>query len=169
MITDDELYERLVNAVFRFLSVRPRSRKEIADYLRKKTSKNESDTSAVIEKVINRMTELGYIDDFKFAQWWVEQRQAFKPKGDQFIKRELMVKGVDRDLIDQALTQSDTSSQKELALTAVRKKLPLWSKLPLIMQKQKLYSFLGRQGFDSDTIRSTIDEVTGKDYNSQEE
>jgi regulatory protein len=163
---DDDLYQQLLNAVFRLLSIRPRSIKEIRDYLIKKTEHTHEDT---VDRVIIRLTELGYADDLKFAQWLISQRQGHKPKGNRFVENELKTKGVAPEIITQVIEDETEISQKDLARTAVAKKLTLWSKLPVLERKNKIYGFLGRQGFDSDTIRTVIDEATQKDYNNGEE
>ena len=102
-----EEYQRLIDSAFRYLSFRPRSEKEIADYLQKKNPD-------IVDAVITRLRELGYVDDVKFAQWWIRVRQGRKPKGMQLIIYELLSKGVTRDVIEQVLS-SEMENQEELA------------------------------------------------------
>jgi regulatory protein len=163
---DDDLYQKLINAVFRLLSIRPRSIREIRNYLDKKTEHSDSDT---VNQVMVRLTELGYADDYKFAQWLVSQRQGHKPKGDRFIQNELKLKGVSPDIISHVFEDPVDLSQKDLALKAVSKKLSLWAKLPIFERRQKLFTYLMRQGFSGDTAKTVIDEVIGKSYNNTEE
>jgi regulatory protein len=163
---DDEIYQQLMNASLRLLSIRPRSNKEIADYLYRKTQHEHDD---VVDRVIMRLTELGYADDLKFAGWFTSQRQSRKPKGDRFIENELKQKGVSPDIIDTVLKSSDAGSQKDLAIKSVSRKIHLWGKLPLFEFKNKIYTFLARQGFDQDTIRAVIDETIQKSYNNGDE
>jgi regulatory protein len=160
---EESSYEKLINAVLRFISVRPRSRKEINDYLVKKNSPKD-----VLDRVMVRLTELGYADDLKFSQWLFESRQSHKPKGNYFIEHELKSKGVAKDIINAVVQNSGQLSQTDLAKTAISRKLSIWSKLPTALQKRKIYGYLGRQGFDSDTIQTVIDEVMQKSYNSGE-
>ncbi len=65
----EQTYEKAKNQVFRFLSYRERSEKEVKDYLQRKGY-----TIDVIEKVIKRMKELNYLDDRRFAKLWVKNR-----------------------------------------------------------------------------------------------
>ncbi|MEK7543458.1 MAG: regulatory protein RecX [Patescibacteria group bacterium] len=157
--TDQELYAKLLDASIRFFSFRPRSEKEFRDFLLKKLHKHKAPDEGVIDRVIARLQDLGYADDGKFVAWWVEQRQAHKPKGARMVSQELLSKGISRTLIDQQVNQGSFSSQYELARQSVAKKVLLWSKLPKLEQKKKLYGFLGRRGFDGDTIHRIIDEV----------
>jgi regulatory protein len=163
---DNELYEKLLNSSFRFLSIRPRSRKELQDYLAKKT---KSESLATIDKVIERLTQLGYVDDLKFSEWLVDQRQSHKPKGKRFIEHELQTKGIAKDIILLVTQPNAEKPQKDLALTAVSKKLHLWDKLTDMEKKQKIFAYLARQGFEMETIRTVIDEITQKSYNNFEE
>lgn len=160
---DDTLYQKLLNAGFRFVSYRPRSEKETRDFLERKLKKQKVYFDPkVFEKVIARLYELNYLDDAKFAAWWVENRSAHRPKGKKALEIELRGKGIQADLIEEVLSENQESgSEKELALKAIRKKLELWQKLPLLERKKKLYGFLARRGFKSDTIDRVIDEISG--------
>jgi regulatory protein len=155
---DNPYYERLVNAAIRFVSFRPRSQKEFTDFLDKKLTRWDVSGVGLIAKVIGRMEELGYVDDVKFAAWWVDQRTAFRPKGNRVIEIELIRKGVPRAIIASVLSSRGSQSLLAAAKQAVAKKLHLWVKLPDMARKKKLYDYLGRRGFDSETIGKLIDE-----------
>lgn len=151
-IMDNPYYERLVNAAIRFVSFRPRSEKELRDFLTKKLTKWKVAGDVLLDKVVARMGELGYVDDEKFAEWWVDQRTAFKPKGNRLIKMELKAKGVPEAVIASVLAPRGSESLLAAARKAVARKLPVWAKLPVLERKKKIYDYLGRRGFDSDTI-----------------
>lgn len=147
----DDLYQQLLEFSLRFVSFRPRSEKEIRDFLKKKVNKSGTRNVAVLEDVVTRLRVLGYVDDAKFASWWVEQRGLHKPKGARLIADELKAKGISLEV--------NTHDDVALAKQAIAKKLFRWQKLPKLEQKKKLYGFLGRRGFDGDTIHRVIDEV----------
>ncbi len=154
---DNPYYERLVNAAIRFVSFRPRSEKELRDFLTKKLTKWKVSGAGLLQKVVTRMGELGYVDNGKFADWWVSQRTEFKPKGNKLIKMELKAKGVPEAVIASALASRGSQSQLTAAKQAVGRKMPLWAKLPALDRKKKLYDYLGRRGFDFETIARLID------------
>jgi len=164
---DNPYYERLVNAALRFVSYRPRSEKEFTDFLSKKLNTWKVSGDVLIKKVIERMRELGYVDDRVFAAWWRDQRTDFKPKGKRFIALELARKGISREIIEDVLSEEkgEERSFDELAgaRKVIEKKLVIWSQKPLIEQKKKMYTFLAQRGFSSDTIRKIIDETIKKD------
>jgi regulatory protein len=164
---DNPYYERLVNASLRFVSYRPRSEKEFTDFLTKKLNKWKVSGGVLIKKVIERMRELGYVDDRAFAAWWRGQRVDFKPKGRRFIALELARKGISREIIEETLSvrEGGEGAFDELAgaKKAIEKKIALWAQKPIIEQKKKMYTFLAQRGFSSDTIGKIIDEVVKKD------
>mgnify|MGYP001577196336 FL=1 len=163
----DDLYQSLLDASFHFISYRPRSEKEIRDFLIKKLHGKSVANGKRIEQVLERLRELEYLDDTKFIRWWVEQRSTYRPKGRRLLEQELLSKGIDKSLIVECLntlsTASPTGGKKEsfsevdLAKKAIEKKLKLWEKLPRLAFKQKVYAYLSRRGFSWDTIHQAID------------
>lgn len=157
---DSSLYEKLLNAGFRYASFRPHSEREMRDFLQKTLKRWKTAGSVTVEKVMNRLRDYGHVDDKKFAHWWVEQRSLFRPKGKIAIRMELQKKGIPRSIIDEETIDEQTNARK-----AIQKKIIKWAQLPIIEQKKKMYTFLAQRGFASDTIEKIIDETVKKDYN----
>jgi regulatory protein len=134
--------------------VRPRSTAEV----RRRLEEAEVDPEA-IEAAIARLTEQGYLNDAEFARFWVENRQRFRPKGEQALRQELRQAGVDSETIQQSLEGLDTS---EAAYAAAR---PRAERLRLLAQedaqafKQKLGNFLLRRGFNYDIVREITNQL----------
>jgi len=149
---DNPYYERLVNAAIRFVSFRPRSEKELRDFLSKKLTKWKVTGPVLLDKVIARMEDLNYVDDVKFAQWWVDQRTTFKPKGNRYIQMELKAKGVPEAIIASSLVSRGSQNLLAAAKQAIAKKEAVWAKLSSLERKKKLYQYLGSRGFDTNTI-----------------
>lgn len=162
---DETVYERLVAAAIRFISYRPRSEKEIRDFCAKTLKRHHTTAPLVVDQVVKRLGEYGYVDDDKFTQWWVSQRTTFKPKGKRVIVSELRGKGISPERIDACLNQSsgETVSETELAKQSIVRKMRLWSTLPTLARKQKMISFLSRRGFDSETVYSVVDDLLEKE------
>ena len=159
--SQSEVYERLINASIRFVSYRQRSEKEIRDFLAKTLLRHHTTAPDVSLHVIERLRELGYVNDDAFAAWWVSQRTGRKSKGERAIRMELMQKGIDPSCIERAIRQGMTGerSEKELAKAEVMKKRERWSALPALMRKKKMVEYLSRRGFSSDTIWSVVDDA----------
>lgn len=147
----DDLYAKLLESSIRFVSFRPRSEKEFKYFLLKKLQRRKVSDVSIVERVLTRLRDLSYLDDDKFVSWWIDQRASHNPKGARLIVQELKAKGI----------KVKDFHLNEIALSrrAVAKKLPLWQALPKLEQKKKIYGFLGRRGFDADTISHVIDEV----------
>ncbi len=166
-------YQLLLRASFRFVSFRPRSEKEFRDFLNKKLKKHHVYGPNLLEKVIQRLRDLGYLDDAKFVSWWIDQRQTHNPKGMRLIAQELKAKGISDELVKPLLVRqggqyfsdrNENDPDREvdetvLAKSALSKKLRIWQPLPKLERKKKIYSFLGRRGFSGDTIGHVIDEI----------
>ena len=166
---DTSLYEKLLNAAFRFVSFRPRSEREIRNFLENKLRTWKVAGNVSVTKALERLKEYGHVDDRKFAAWWMDQRSSFRPKGMQALKAELYKKGVPRSIVEDILSGENGESERfdEVAgaRKVIQKKLITWAQKPQIEQKKKVYTFLAQRGFSSGTIGKIIDEMIKKDYN----
>lgn len=134
------------------LSYRPRSTTE----LRKKlVDKGYSDE--VIEQIIERMEQNGLLNDLTFAQSWVDNRSAFHPRSRRAMVMELHRKGVTDEVIDQAL--GDSGNEDELAYQAASRQARKLANLDRNDFRTKLGAFLGRRGFNYETIRPVVDRL----------
>jgi len=106
-------YEIFYKKSLNFLSFRPRSEKELRDYLKKKKC-----DELTAERIVENFKEHKFINDEEFAKWFIEQRTLLRPKAARLIKMELKQKGIDKDLIEQLLENgkdSDFDKAKKLA------------------------------------------------------
>ena len=152
----------VLNAAARFLELRSRSVAEVRRHL---ATARYPDSLA--EDAIARLVELGVLDDEAFARAWVESRDRARPRGAQILRRELVLKGIDRDVIAAALADRDAASVEaaggESAATgadesaAVRLLAKNRSMLTRIadprVRRQRAYALLARNGFDPEVCR----------------
>lgn len=154
--------EKFYIKAIKFLSYRPRSEKEIIDHLKKKKAPDID-----IEIVLQRLRDDKFVNDEEFAIWFIEQRTSFKPKSKKLIQIELQRKGIDREIIARLMNDQETMDKTDLDLA---KKI-LEVKLNRYKGKKKeevypkLVRLLSSRGFDWDTIKESIDDVFGKEYN----
>ena len=99
---------------------------------------------------MERLRGYGYVDDAAFAQFWVENRNRFRPRGQAALRYELRQKGVEGETIDEALTEQDEESA---AWAAVEPKLDRWRGLEKAEFEQKVMGHLARRGFGFDVCR----------------
>ncbi|HEX8463181.1 MAG TPA: RecX family transcriptional regulator, partial [Abditibacterium sp.] len=132
-----------------FLGYRARSRDEI----RKRLARDEW-SEDVIERVLERLTELKLLDDAQFAQNWVEARERSKPRGARLLQQELRQKGVPKEEIQAALPDADAEIDNALsALSKLERKLAPYSGRD---RDQKAIELMMRRGFNYGTIREAL-------------
>lgn len=149
-LTSKNEFQKILDKVYRFVSLRPRSRKEIEIYLKKKKASPD-----LVEKIFRKLEKLGYLDDKAFAEWWIEQRSTFRPKGKIALKAELRQKGVDKKLVDELI--DGEVDELNMAQKALAKRLKNFKKLPQLEFRQKITTFLSYRGFSYSTIKKIID------------
>lgn len=138
--------QQFLDKAYRFLSFRPRSVREITYFLKKKKT-----PPSLIDQVLSQLKKQKLVDDLAFAQWWVEQRSTFRPKGRRALQVELRQKGIDRQTVEEALKDLDELS---LAQKALAKKTG---------DQKQLTSFLARRGFSWPAIKQTLDKKLKKE------
>ncbi|GAB4279267.1 MAG: RecX family transcriptional regulator [Candidatus Promineifilaceae bacterium] len=143
--------EKAKNTAIRLIEYRPRSIAEVKNHLKKK---NYSDLS--IEQAIERLIAVDLLNDEKFARYWLEQRNTFKPRSKIALQQELRQKGIDRTIIDATL---DTLNEEDAARRAAQAKARRWKQLPEQDFKKKLGQYLQRQGFSYTIIRELTDSI----------
>ena len=159
---ESEVYEKLMANAIRFVSYRPRSRKELSDFIARKLKSNHTTAPLVASHVMRRLTDLGYADDHAFGVWWVTQRTGRNPKGARAIRMELLRKGIPPEVANEVIARGmreEGKSEQTLARAASEKKLKLWARLPHAEKKRKVADFLLRRGFSSEAVRGVVDDV----------
>lgn len=161
----NEIQGKYYNLAVGYLARRPRSTKELKDYLAKK--KVEED---LIRTIVQKLLDLRFLDDVKFARWWREQRTRFKGKSDRLISMELRQKGIDPQIIEKIFLEITDEPMDDLtkAKRLIEKRLPRVIGLTPREQYEKLGRYLQGKGFNWEVIRQAIDEQLQKKYNDGE-
>lgn len=136
---------------------RPHSVREVKEYLYRKTIPKRDKTGnlrpgvqpSVCDRVLDRLIEKGYIDDVKFATFWVENRSLSKGVSQRKIIAELRQKGVSTQTINDVIDESDRNDESEIQKIIAKKRAHY-------TDNQKLISYLARLGFDYDDIKRAI-------------
>ncbi|MBN1681432.1 MAG: RecX family transcriptional regulator [Anaerolineae bacterium] len=151
--TIDEV-TRAVDHAATLLARRPYSAAEI-----RRNLKSKQIAPDIIDQALARLTQLGYVDDRAFVQFWIENRERFKPRGPRALRVELRQKGITSDLIDEALTEIDTHDS---AYRAAQEKVSRLRGLTQDDFQIKLGAFLARRGFDYGTVRDIVDRLANE-------
>jgi regulatory protein len=147
-------YGKLLERTMNYVMIRPRSIREVRDYLWRKKAEPE-----VSENIIQRLEARSYLGDAAFARSWVRSRQLTKPVSKRRLQAELAQKGVASELIEQAIN-GDTEYDE---LEALREIITKKRKQTRYQDEQKLMQYLARQGFSYDVIKSTLAESDAED------
>lgn len=178
--------ELVLAAAARFLEARPRAVGEVRRRLTQAGYRSD-----LIEGAIGRLLELGMLDDEAFARAWTESRDRARPRGESVLRRELQLRGVDRETIDAALEARRNGERTERLGEAVdagpdpeggspdeaaayrlldRRAAALRRAADPRTRRQKAYALLARNGFDPGVCSSVsaawlrrVDDVDASD------
>ncbi|WP_210576826.1 recombination regulator RecX [Streptomyces sp. GESEQ-4] len=134
--------ERARAICLRLLTGTPRTRKQLADALRKREIPDDA-----AEEVLSRFEEVGLINDSAFADAWVESRHHGRGLARRALAQELRTKGVDSTLIDAAVSQLDSEQEEATARELVARKLRATRGLDRDKRLRRLAGMLARKGY----------------------
>ena len=158
-------FGKLYGRTLEYCLMRPHSAREVRDYLWKKTrpsriklkeggfKERPGVSKELAERVFERLSAKGYIDDERFTRFWVENRNQRKGMSRRKLVQELRGKGVDQVIIDDIMADSSRSDDTELR-KVIEKKASRYD------DKQKFMQYLMRQGFSYEDVKSALEEVS---------
>ena len=160
----------VLEAAARFLEARSRSVSEVRRRLTGAGYRAE-----LVEGAIERMTELGMLDDDVFARSWVESRDRARPRGERAIRDELRLKGIDRSTVDLVMEErreaalergsedgADPPSGPDRVAAErllAKHRRALQRVADPRQRRQRAYALLARNGFDPETCREVAASV----------
>ena len=165
-------YGKLYQRTLEWVLLRPRAVRETEDYLRRKlkntlrgpSATNEERASEVppvttgrdervreeyfefSEEIMQRLISKGYLDDRKYAEWYVENRFVKKGVSQKKLRMELMKKGISREIIDEVLNGRNDEDEIDKIIAKKRSKYT----------DEKLIQYLCRQGFPYELVKEKI-------------
>ena len=158
--TEDE--ETAKQKALRFLSIRPRSKKEIRDYLLRKEFPAD-----ITDNVVARLETLHMLDDVEFARMVCRDALAKKPAGAKMLRQALFKKRVPKEIIETVLAEFSTpESEFEMAVKAARSQSMRIERSSKRLDndhfKRKILDYLVRRGFAFDTALSATKHLLSK-------
>lgn len=114
-----------------------------------------------IAEVLDRLVEVGLLDDAEFARAWLAGRWGRRPSGWRRLQQELRGKGICDDDIEKARAllaeRGSAPDEVESAAKLVAQARRRYARFDPQTQRQRLYALLARRGYDSDTIRRALE------------
>ena len=147
-----------MSVVMRRLNAAPRSRGELRTYLLGKDFVPKE-----IDTVLDRVESMGYIDDAQYALDWVRSRHRSRGLAPSVLTRELVSKGIDRELIDVALEQLSEQDTQDRAYQLAAKKYRSLHELDGKVATRRIASLLQRKGYAPGACWQIAMETVGAD------
>jgi len=138
------------------LTGQARTRKELADKLAARNVPSDLATS-----LLDRFEEVGLVDDEAFARAWIASRQPGKGLAGRALAQELRRKGVDDQVVRDAVAEIDPDDEVEAARALVRKRLRSMRGLEPAVATRRLVGMLARKGYSSGLAFSVVKEELG--------
>ncbi|MGA7132710.1 MAG: recombination regulator RecX [Mycobacterium sp.] len=143
-ISEPSREEQARTLCLRLLTARARTRAELAGQLAKRGYPDDVST-----RVLNRLADVGLVDDADFAEQWVHSRRANTGKGKRALAAELHTKGIDNDVITSVLGGIDPAAERVRAEQLIRRKLRRENLSDdEVRVSRRLVAMLARRGFD---------------------
>lgn len=146
-------YKKALNYSLYVIAKYYKTKKELAKKLREKEYNSET-----IERVINKLEELGYINDEIYVESYIRSKQGSNQTiNKKTIYNKLLQKGIDRELVQNSLENAEID-EYDIAFKAAEKKLKSLKGTPR-EKKAKLYSYLYGKGFEYETCTKVVNKI----------
>lgn len=136
----------------RSLAVRPRSVSQVRELLTRRFD------AIVVDEAMVGLQADGLLDDTRFAEAWRTSRERHRPRSSSMVRRELLQRGVDKDIADQTVSEMDDD---EAALRAAERPARRLAGLDRATFTRRLGGYLARRGFGARVVLKTIDRLAG--------
>ena len=151
-----QAYEKVMARALRLLSAKARSKAELRERLLEKAPTLEY----IVDRVIARIEELGYLNDEQLARDLASSRLQLKPIGRRRLKRELKRKQIPENIVEGALDEAyDQNDPEQLITRAIQKRTRTRGRPETREEAKKLFDYLIRLGFDYDLARRKVIEA----------
>jgi regulatory protein len=152
-MTADELRRQTFNRAIKLLTVKPRSVAELRERLMQGKNVNKT----VVDAVIARLEEYGYLNDERFAFSYASLKVKQRPVGRRRLQRDLKLKKVSNSVADEALELVYTETPEEQLIdAAIEKRTRLRGRPKTRMEAKKLFDHLLRQGFEFELVSEKV-------------
>lgn len=162
-VSQDEVRRKTFERAVKLLAAKPRSVAELRERLQRGKGTNKT----IVETVIERLREYGYLDDERFAFSYASSRVKQRPIGRRRLQRDLKLKQIDNSVADEALELVYTETPEEQLIDrAIEKRIRLRGRPKNRAEAKSLFDHLLRQGFGFELVSEKVRSVTQYDDDS---
>ncbi|MGL4172538.1 MAG: regulatory protein RecX [Actinomycetota bacterium] len=140
--------------VLRQLTGSPKSRAHLTEVLLRRGIDHD-----VATRVLDRMEEVGLVDDAAFADSWVRYRHREKGSSRRLLARELHNKGIAPDIIDASVTQISEDDERKAVRQLIQGRLSLMADLPVETRQRRLLAMALRKGYEPELAYTAVREA----------
>ncbi len=159
-VAPEKLREQTFQRAAKLLAAKPRSIAELRERLLEGRGTNQE----IVETVIDRLREYGYLDDDRFAVGYASWKVKQRPVGRRRLERDLTMKKVERAVADQALDQVFAETpEAELIDQAIEKRTRLRGVPGNRAEARSLFDHLLRQGFPFELVSDKVRAIATAD------
>ena len=146
------------------------ARQRSVEELRERLLEGRGATAPVVEEVIERLREYGYLDDARYAHSYASLRVQQRPIGRQRLERDLRMRQIDKTTVDAALDQVfETTPEEGMIDQAIAKRIRLRGKPKTRADAKKLFDHLLRQGFGFELVSEKVRSLATYDESATDE
>jgi regulatory protein len=153
-LAEAEEYQRVSQAALHYLSYRARTVWEVTSHLLEKEYEK-----TLVQKAIEEMVHLGYLDDRKYATAWLAERQSNKKLGIIRIKQELKQKGISSTIIEEVIETEHVAEERQLVTEVAERRYSRLQNEAWPKVERRLGSYLLRRGFPSHLVRQALQQI----------
>ena len=159
----DELRRRTFARAVKLLAAKPRSVAE----LRERLQRGKGTTETIVDTVITRLREYGYLDDERLAFSYASSKVKQRPVGRRRLQRDLKLKQIENNVADEALELVYTETpEDQLIDRAIEKRIRLRGRPKTRAEAKSLFDHLLRQGFEFGLVSERVRSITHSDDDS---
>ena len=137
--------------------------------LRERLLEGRGATESIVDTVIDRLREYGYLDDARFAHSYASLRVQQRPIGRQRLQRDLWLKKIDKQTAESALDQVfEQTPEEDLIDKAIAKRVRLRGKPQTRAEAKKLFDHLLRQGFAFELVSDKVRAISRSEVDETE-
>ena len=144
-------HQKAIQRALNSLNVRERTGYELRQFLERRSFEPD-----VIDDVLKALREEGLVDDAGYARRFAEDRRLLDQWGNERIARDLIRRGIDRELVDEALAGHDRRDEIGVAVELLDRRFPL--PFDSDRERDKAWRMLVRRGYEPELAYDAIRE-----------
>lgn len=156
-LNEIKLYDEInfgKKAALKYLSYKPRSKKEIEKKLKLLKLSDNS-----VNEVISWLESIKYLNDDHYSKLFIESKTIRKPIGKRLLTQKLLQTGVEKELAEKNIAELYSEEKEHRAAALVLKKYSKKVKAKDENEKKrKCFQYLISKGFDYDMINAVLKE-----------